>query len=83
MAEVGSLSSKTKMDMKMSVKRILTIFASKASFLREIAKFANSTQNIMQYIPCHSALLAQERWFFTQNDTSFALRFPKKNRDKS
>ena len=36
-AEVGSLSSKAKIAMKIFVKRVVTIFATNASFLREIA----------------------------------------------
>ena len=37
MAEVGSLSSKAKLAMKIFVKRVFTIFATNASFLRVIA----------------------------------------------
>ena len=40
-AELGSLSSGAKMDMKIFVKRIFTIFASNASFLRVIANLLN------------------------------------------
>ena len=40
-------------------------------------KFAKSTQWNMQYIPCNSALLAQEALFLTQKDTFFAQRYPK------
>ena len=43
-AELGSLSSEAKMAMKIFVKRVFTIFATNASFLREIKKFANLTQ---------------------------------------
>ena len=40
-AELGSLSSGAKMAMKIFVKRIFTIFASNASFLRVIANLQN------------------------------------------
>ena len=40
-AELGSLSSGAKMAMKMFVKRVFTIFASNASFLRVIANLQN------------------------------------------
>ena len=40
-AELGSLSSRAKMAMKIFVKRIFTIFASNASFLRAIANLQN------------------------------------------
>ena len=40
-------------------------------------KFANLTHQNMQYIPCNSALLAQETLFLTQNGTFFAKRSPK------
>ena len=40
-------------------------------------KFAKSTQWNMQYIPCNSALLAQETLFLTQKGTFFAQRSPK------
>ena len=40
-AELGSLSSGAKMAMKIFVKRVLTIFASNASFLRVIANLQN------------------------------------------
>ena len=40
-AELGSLSSGAKMAMKIFVKRVFTIFASKALFLRVIAYLQN------------------------------------------
>ena len=40
-------------------------------------KFAKLTQWNMQYIPCNSALLAQETMFLTQKGTFFAQRSPK------
>ena len=40
-------------------------------------KFAKLTQWNMQYIPCNSALLAQETLFLTQKGTFFAQRSPK------
>ena len=40
-AELGSLSSGAKMAMKIFVKRVFTIFASNASFLRSIANLQN------------------------------------------
>ena len=40
-AELGSLSSGAKMTMKFFVKRVFTIFASNASFLRVIANLQN------------------------------------------
>ena len=40
-AELGSLSSGAKMAMKIFVKRVFTIFATNASFLREIANLQN------------------------------------------
>ena len=40
-------------------------------------KFAKLTQWKMQYIPCNSALLAQETLFLTQKGTFFAQRSPK------
>ena len=40
-AELGSLSSGAKMAMKIVVKRVFTIFASNASFLRVIAYLQN------------------------------------------
>ena len=38
---------------------------------------ATLTQQNMQYIPCNSALLAQETLFLTQKGTFFAQRSPK------
>ena len=40
-------------------------------------KFAQLTRWNMQYIPCNSALLAQETLFLTQKGTFFAQRSPK------
>ena len=40
-AELGSLSSEAKMAMKIFVKRVFTIFAPNASFLRVIANLQN------------------------------------------
>ena len=40
-AELGSLSSEAKIAMKIFVKRVFTIFASNASFLRVIANLQN------------------------------------------
>ena len=40
-------------------------------------KFAKWTQWDMQYIPCNSALFAQETLFLTQKGTFFAQRSPK------
>ena len=40
-------------------------------------KFAKLTQLNMQYIPCNSALLAQETLFLTQKGTFLAQRSPK------
>ena len=40
-AELGSLSSGAKMALKIFVKRVFTIFASNASFLRVIANLQN------------------------------------------
>ena len=40
-------------------------------------KFSKLTQWNMQYIPCNSALLAQETLFLTQKGTFFAQRYPK------
>ena len=76
-AELGSLSSGAKMAMKISVKRLFTIFASNASFFVRNRKFAKLTLCNMQYIPCNSALLAQETLFLTQKGTFFAQRSPK------
>ena len=39
--------------------------------------FANLTQYNMQYIPCNSALLAQETLFLNQKGTFFTLDFQK------
>ena len=55
-----------KMAMKIVVKRVFTISATNALFLRAIA---NLTQSNMQYMPCNSALLAQETLFLTQKGT--------------
>ena len=50
---------------KVFVRRLFTYFATNASFLRVIA---NLIQYNMQYIPCNSALLAQETMLlFTKN----------------
>ena len=46
MAELGSLSSGAKMEMKIFVKRVFTIFASNASFLRVIANLQNELSEI-------------------------------------
>ena len=40
-------------------------------------KFANLTHYNMQYIPCNSALLAQETLFLTQKGTFFAQKVRK------
>ena len=45
-AELGSLSSGAKMAMKIFVKRVFTIFASNASFLRVIANLQNQLSEI-------------------------------------
>ena len=45
-AELGSLSSGAKMAMKIFVKRLFTIFASNASFLRVIANLQNKLSEI-------------------------------------
>ena len=45
-AELGSLSSGEKMAKKIFVKRVFTIFASNASFLREFAKLQNQLSEI-------------------------------------
>ena len=65
MTEVGSLSSKAKMAMKIFVKRDNCVV-----FARN-RKFANLIQYNMQYKPCNSALLAQETMFLTQKGTFF------------
>ena len=59
-AEVGSLSARTKMATKVFARRIFAIFATNASFLRIVA---NSIQYDMQYVPCNRALFAQETLF--------------------
>ena len=65
-AEVGSLSARAKMPSKIYVKRVFAIFATNASVLRIIAKLQILFSIIyMQYIPCNSALLAQETVFLT------------------
>ena len=79
-AELGSHSSGAKMAMKIFVKRVFTIFASNALFLRVIANLQNLLN--MQYIPCNSALLAQETLFLTQKGTFFLPKISK-NRNKS
>ena len=40
-------------------------------------KFANLTQYDVQYIPCNSALLAQETLFSTRKSTFLAQSLPK------
>ena len=52
-------------------------FRDKCVVLARNRKFANLTQCNMQYIPCNSALLAQETLFLTQKGTFFAQRSPK------
>ena len=53
-AEVGSLSARAKIAEKISSSRKYVVFA--RNF-----KFTNLSQYNMQYIPCNSALLAQEK----------------------
>ena len=67
-AELGSLSSGAKMVMKIFVKRVFTIFATNASFLRVIAnlqillsKICNKSHVI------NSALLAQKTLFLPKD----------------
>ena len=54
-AEVGSISARAKMAIKIFVKRVFTIFAKNASFLHVIANL-----QYMQYIRCNSVLFAQK-----------------------
>ena len=59
-------------------------FRVKSVVLARNRKFAKLTQWNTQYIPCNSALLAQETLFLTQKGTFFAQRSKKCiNRDKS
>ena len=60
-------------------------FCSKCVVFARNRKFAKLTQWNMQYIPCNSALLAQETLFLTQKGTFFCPKVSKKcvNRDKS
>ena len=61
MAEVGSLSARAKMPIKVFVKRVYLLFLQKnASFLHAIANL-----QYMQYIPCNSVHFAQETLFLT------------------
>ena len=76
-AELGSLSSGAKMEMKIFIKRVFTIFASNASFFARNRKFAKLTQWNMQYIPCNNALLAQETLFLAQRAPFLAKVFQK------
>ena len=57
-AELGSLSSGAKMAMKIFVKRVFTIFATNASFLRvitnlqiELTKICNIYHVIVHFLP--------------------------------
>ena len=66
------------------VKRIFTIFATNASFLRVIANLL-ILFSIMQYILCNSVVLDQETLFLTQKKVLFCPKIYKKrvNLDKS
>ena len=52
---------------KSLVRRVFAIFATNASFLLIIAQIRYNKQ----YVPCYSALLAQETLFLTQKSTFF------------
>ena len=65
MAEVGSLSAKAKMAIKVFVRRVFAIFGDKCVVFARNCKFANLIQYDMQYTPCNSALLAQKTLFLT------------------
>ena len=56
-AEVGNLLGSAKMAIQFFVRCIFAIFATNVLFLRVIAYLIQYT---MQYITCHSALLAQD-----------------------
>ena len=57
---------------KIGHRRVFAIFARNALFQSVIAIF-NSIPYIMQYIPCNSALLAQEPLFLTQKDKEIII----------
>ena len=82
-AEVGSLSARATMAMQIFVWRVFAIFATNASFLRIIANLQIHYE--MQFLPCNSALLAQDTLFLTQKGTFFCQKISKKclNLDKS
>ena len=69
--EVSSLSATVKMAIQ------IFVFCDKCVAFAHNYKFANLTHNNMQYIPCNSALLAQETLFLTQKGTFFAQRSSK------
>ena len=62
---------------KISSGEYLFFFCNKCIVFVRYCQIANLIQYDMQYIPCNSALLAQETLFLTQNGTFFAQRSPK------
>ena len=56
-AEVGNLLASAKMAIQFFVRRVFAIFATNVLFLRVITYLIQYT---MQYITCHSALIAQD-----------------------
>ena len=76
MAEVGSLPANAKMATKFSSGAYL-LFCDKFIIIARNCKFANLIHYNLQYIPCNSALLAQETLFLTQKGTFLAQRSPK------
>ena len=75
-AEVGSLSARAKMATKLLSGAYLLFLRQMRRFCA-YCKFANLIQYNMQYIPCNSALLAQETLLLTQKGTFFVQRSPK------
>ena len=83
-AELGSLSSGTKMAMKIFVKHVFTIFAIKASFLRviaylqiELSKVCNIYHVIVHFLP-KNTVFDPKRHFFCPKISKKCV-----NRDKS
>ena len=76
-AELGSLSSGAKNGNENFCQARIYNFRVKCVVFARNRIFAKLTQWNMQYIPCNSALLAQETLFLTQKGTFFAQRSPK------
>ena len=76
-AEVGSLSSKAKMVMKIFVKRVFTIVATNASFLRVIANLKTQLSIICKIYHVIVHFLPKETLFLTQKGTFLPEDFHK------